>query len=68
MKIGIVGDVHLSQYSSIIRSNGKKYSKRIENIIKSVNWAEEEFKHRSCDIVVYLGDTFDSDNLNKRKC
>lgn len=65
MKIGIVGDVHLSQYSSIIRSNGQKYSKRIENIIKSINWAEEEFKNKGCDIVVYLGDTFDTPTLNQ---
>ena len=41
MKIGVVGDVHWCAYSSILRSRGNKYSIRIENLIKSVNWAEE---------------------------
>lgn len=64
MKIGIVGDVHWSKYSSIVRSRGEKYSTRLENCIQSVNWAEDFIKTAGCDFVVYLGDFFDSSDLN----
>lgn len=64
MKIGIVGDVHWSKYSSIVRSRGDKYSTRLENCIQSVNWAEGFIEKENCDIVVYLGDFFDSSDLN----
>ena len=37
MRILIYTDVHFSQYSSIIRSRGKKYSTRLENLINSIN-------------------------------
>lgn len=64
MKIGIVGDVHWSKYSSIIRSRGAKYSTRLENCIKSVNWAEDYLEQVGCELVVYLGDFFDSNSLS----
>ena len=38
MKICCFGDTHWSEYSSILRSMGEKYSTRLENLIKSVNW------------------------------
>lgn len=65
MKIGVIGDVHWSKYSSIIRSRGSIYSTRLENCIKSVNWAEETTK--DCDIVVYLGDFFDNESLKSEE-
>jgi len=40
MRIGIVGDIHYCMNSSLIRLRGEKYSLRIENCIKSINWAE----------------------------
>lgn len=61
-KIGVVGDIHWSKYSSIVRSRGEKYSTRLENCIQSVNWAED--KTRYCDMVVYLGDFFDKAELS----
>ena len=61
MKIGIVGDIHWSKYSSIVRSRGEKYSTRLENCIKSINWAEDMLN--PCDLVVYLGDFFDKSDL-----
>lgn len=64
MKIGICGDVHFSQYSSIVRKRGKKYSARLENCIKSLNWCSELFDKQECDCVVYLGDFFDKPDLN----
>jgi len=64
MKILIVGDVHWSQYSSIIRARGNKYSLRLENLINSVTWAERQAIENNCDLVVYLGDFFDKPELN----
>lgn len=64
MKILIYGDVHWSTYSSIIRSRGQDYSTRLENLIRSVNWAEEQAEKNNCDTVVCLGDFFDRPDLN----
>lgn len=64
MKIGIVGDVHWSKYSSIVRSRGEKYSTRLENCIQSINWAEQVFHDNQCDLIVYLGDFFDNNSLS----
>lgn len=63
-KILIYGDVHWSTYSSIIRSRGKEYSTRLENLIKSVNWAERLAEEKQCDAVICLGDFFDKPDLN----
>lgn len=63
-KILIIPDIHYCKNSSIIQSRGKKYSKRIENCIASINWAEEYAIKESCTSVIYLGDFFDSDNLD----
>lgn len=62
MKIGIVGDIHWSKYSSIVRMRGNEYSYRLENCINSINWAEKLLSN--CDMNVYLGDFFDSSELN----
>lgn len=64
MKILLYTDVHFSQYSSIIRTRGVKYSSRLENIIESLNWAENLSKIKNCDAVVCLGDFFDRAELN----
>lgn len=63
-KILICGDVHFSQYSSILRERGKKYSLRLENIIKSVNFVEETARKNNIETIVYLGDFFDKPELN----
>jgi len=65
MKLGVVGDIHWSKYSSIVRQRGNKYSVRLENCIKSINWAEDTL--RDCDKIIYLGDFFDSDNLKSEE-
>ena len=67
MKILVVGDVHWSQYSSILRKRGRKYSYRLENLIQSVNWAEELADETYCDMIVYLGDFFDRSELNSEE-
>ena len=65
MKIGIIGDIHWCRYSSILRQRGNKYSLRLENCIESIKWAEE--LTQSCDYTVYLGDFFDSSELNSEE-
>lgn len=64
MKIGVCGDVHWSEYSSILRQRGEKYSLRLENLIKSVNWFEELCSEQHCDEIVYCGDFFDKSVLS----
>lgn len=64
MKILLYTDVHWSMNSSIIQSRGIKYSTRLENLIKSVNWAEHLAEEHGCDKIVCLGDFFDKPTLN----
>ena len=66
-KILIVGDIHYSQYSSIIRKRGTEYSKRLENCINSINWVEQIAEENSCDRIIYLGDFFDRAELNSEE-
>lgn len=67
MKILVVGDVHWSQYSSILRKRGEKYSYRLENLIQSVDWAEELADETDCELTVYLGDFFDRADINSEE-
>ena len=64
MKVLIIGDVHWSQYSSILRSRNEYHSVRLDNLIYSVNWAEEQAAYLNCSAIIYLGDFFDSNHLN----
>lgn len=64
MKIMVVGDVHWSEYCSIVRKQGANYSVRLEGLINSVNWVEHLASTQECDNVVYLGDFFDKALLN----
>ena len=64
MKIAICGDIHISKTSSIIKSRGEKYSTRIENCLKSINWFEEVSRKKGCKMEVFLGDTFDKPILS----
>ena len=57
-KLFVYGDVHWSTYSSIIRSRGEQYSTRLENLIRSVNWAEALAEKYNCETVICLGDFF----------
>jgi DNA repair exonuclease SbcCD nuclease subunit len=66
-KILFYTDPHWSQYSSIVRKRGVKYSQRLENLISSLNWAENLSKQLSCDMVICLGDFFDSAVLNSEE-
>lgn len=67
MKICFYTDVHWSQDSSIIRSRGDKYSSRLENLIQSMNWAEQLAFSQDCGLIVCGGDFFDSSQLNSEE-
>lgn len=64
MKLLIVGDIHWSTYSSILRSRGKNFSTRLEYLIKSLSWVEVVAKENGCEEEIFLGDTFDTPNLS----
>lgn len=64
MRFCVVGDVHFSQYSSIVRQRGEQFSVRLENLINSVNFAEKTAKDNGCELIVYLGDFFDNANID----
>lgn len=67
MKIFVVGDVHISTYSSIVRTRGEVFSTRLEYLIKSLNWCEEQAVNNGCDLMVYLGDFFDRQDANSEE-
>lgn len=64
MKILFFSDNHWSQYSSIIRNRGERYSKRLENQIATMNWVEQIALENNCGLVCCLGDFFDKAELN----
>ena len=62
-KVFIVGDLHFSEFSSIIRKKGQ----RLKNCVDTLNWVEETAREYDCDTIVYLGDFFDSPSLNSEE-
>lgn len=64
MQLLVVGDVHWQEYSSIIRKQGKTFSVRLENLIKSINFVEEQSRVHNVDAIIYLGDFFDASTIN----
>lgn len=66
-KILVYTDNHFTQYSSILRSRGIKYSRRLENQIQTVDWVEKLAQDSGCDEVICLGDFFDKEELNSEE-
>lgn len=67
MKLLVYTDNHWCQYSSIFRRQGEKYSCRLENQIKSVNWAENIADQLQCSMIIHCGDFFDKESLNSQE-
>lgn len=67
MRFLVYGDIHWSSNSSIVRSNGEKYSTRLENLIKSVSWAESMAVEKGCDSILCLGDFFDKETISSQE-
>ena len=63
MKICIFSDVHWSKNTSIVCSRGKKYSTRLELLIKSMNWVNELAVKEGCESMICLGDMFDKSQV-----
>ena len=64
MRICLYSDNHFCKNSSIIRSRGERFSKRLENQIKSIEWVEELAKSHGAQSIFCLGDFFDKDTLD----
>ena len=67
MKILVVGDIHFSVNSSIVRSREDVYSTRITNCLQSIDFVERLSESENCELIVYLGDFFDKDTLNSEE-
>lgn len=65
MKILLYTDNHFCEKYSILQTYGTKYSKRLENQIKSINWVEQMAVEQNCDLIICLGDFFDKPELNE---
>ena len=67
MKICIVGDIHFSSTSSILREKGERFTKRLENCIDSIEYVEKYADKNGCEYIIYLGDFFDKETLNSEE-
>lgn len=67
IKIAICSDLHWCKTSSIVRKRGKKYSARLENCIKTLNWFEKLAKDNNCTYEYFLGDNFDRASLDSEE-
>ena len=67
MKVLLYSDNHWSQYSSIVRKRGRKYSLRLENQIDSMNWVNTLSTQLDCSAIFCLGDFFDKSELNSEE-
>ena len=64
MKLLVIGDVHWSTYSSIVRGRGPYFSTRLEGLIASMQFVERIADEYGCDEEIFLGDFFDKPDLN----
>lgn len=67
MKILLYSDVHWEERSSIVVQEGKKYTLRLENLIKCVNWAQDLAVKEKCSACISLGDFFDKPVLTDQE-
>ena len=67
MKMLVYGDLHWSQYSSIVRERGLYFSTRLQNNIDSLDWVETLSYEKGCEKVICVGDFFDKADLNSEE-
>ena len=67
MKIIIYSDNHFCEKFSIINKMSDKYTTRLENQIKSINWVEDLAYKKGCQYVICAGDFFDKPNLTQQE-
>ena len=63
MKILIYTDPHFCEKFSIVTKMGDKFTQRLENQIKSINWVERLAEKEGCSMVICAGDFFDKPSL-----
>jgi len=64
MRILLFGDAHCCKRSSIINKFGTKYPARLENQIQTFGWIKEQALKNNCEMVIGMGDLFDSSQLS----
>lgn len=64
MKICIFSDVHWSTASSLVRSRGTKYSKRLEQLLAGINWVNQTALEHNCEMMICAGDFMDKAQLS----
>ena len=67
MRILVFSDNHFCEKSSIITKYGTRYTVRLENQLKSLNWVETLAQQHNCNVVVCLGDFFDHAHLTDQE-
>jgi DNA repair exonuclease SbcCD nuclease subunit len=67
MRIALATDNHFCEKSSIVQKMGTKYTLRLENQLKSIEWFERLAVEKHCDAVIYLGDFFDKSSLTDKE-
>ena len=67
MKILIYTDPHFCEKFSIVTKMGDKFTQRLENQIKSINWVEDLARKNHYDMVICAGDFFDKPNLTQQE-
>lgn len=67
MKILLYTDNHFCATSSIMRDKGEKYSLRLENQLKSINWLEQLSIEHKCTLEIHCGDFFEKETLSSEE-
>ncbi len=67
MKILLFSDNHFCERYSLVNRYGSKYTMRLENQIKTMNWVEAVAKEENCDAVFCLGDFFDKPQITAQE-
>lgn len=64
MKILLFSDVHWSATSSIVRTMAEKYTTRLQLLLESMNWVNNQAIIHQCDLMICAGDFFDRTTIN----
>ena len=63
----LFSDNHFCSTSSILRKRGAKYTLRLENGLKTIEWLVDIAKENNCQHVFCLGDFFNSSTLDAQE-
>lgn len=68
MLVGIFADAHFSVASSILnKTSGFNYSQRLDLLIRSFEWMNQQFLDNKVDLIINAGDLLDSDFIKARE-